>query len=402
MKSNKYNIDKNIKQDVLSEEERKEIIVPAQKTLEQKKDSTWDNAVINGIHVNYKLVAPKDNNLSIASICFIDDTGNGFLFTSKCTRIESYCIPIVNNKIMSNKCYDISSPLFKYYDDRSVSSAIECMATINIEKEKIKQNKDNNALINNSNSLINVKNSNLNKIFTNLAKVCRPLLQENIVEQPGSNYKILKQSNDDYEITLKTSANNGFFVPKDEIQIQSKKLGHSKVYYSDGKVKTTINKGGIINEYVENNNPQLFSQLKLLINKNKMNSLYQMVSFLFNKPEITVKNGFTILKLTNGYTVSFRTKPQTAEQQQSILIKDLNNNGKCYYADGYMNPVVDNETTINGSKKVGKQHLETLKQLINEGRYEALNNLCEELLTNNIDNNVNWNLYNNEEKQCSK
>ena len=64
MKSNKYNIDKNIKQDVLSEEERKEIIVPAQKTLEQKKDSTWDNAVINGIHVNYKLVAPKDNNLS--------------------------------------------------------------------------------------------------------------------------------------------------------------------------------------------------------------------------------------------------------------------------------------------------------------------------------------------------
>lgn len=348
------------------ENQYNDIVGPAQAALQQP--DSWNDTVINGTTCRYKLVKPDQKHDDDSSVCLIDNNGNGYLFTAAGCRMGGGCFPIINKTIMSNKYHAIYSEL-NYADERIFANLIFAA-----------QKNDHAYVI-----------EALNKLET----ICRPVLGENIVQQQNnSNYQTSEFKNDDYTAVMKTSSSSGFCCSKDEIRITNK-FGHGKIFYSNGNVKPIINHQIVDNQF-EKKGTQIFSHFKILIN-NKQPSLFQLVDNFFKKPTITENNDFKTLALKNGFTISIRVNPKQG-QKQSIKITNNAGKGYCYYKnDDYVNPVINGTTYSNKGVKKGKQYFDQLDKLIREERYEALNNLCEQLVAhdiNDINYNVDVNLYN--------
>ena len=336
----------------------------AQQAIQQ--NNVGKNISINGIQYKYIYTQPVKDAWDKASVCLIDKNNNGLFFTLNGCRVSDACCPIVNGKITTDTCYSINT------DDRIISKLFSIIDSI-IE----------------SPDSPDLKNECC-EIFEKLINICRPAIEQHLPQQQ-INYQTTEFSspNKEYKVVMKIA--DGCFSPQDSIQITNTS-GNGKIFYSNGNVKPII-KNQIVDNQVEHKEAKIFSQLEMLA-KNKQPSIFQLADVFLKKPEIAENNGFKTLALTNGFTISIRVNPKPG-QKQSIRITDKNGNGYCYYKDDdYVNPVTGNQTDPKEGKKKGKQYFDQLDKLISEGRYEALNNLCEQLLTHNINHNVDLNLYN--------
>ena len=329
----------------------------AQQAIEQT-NNIGENISINGTQFKCIFTQPFDGQLDEASVCLIDNNGNGFFFTLDGCRVADACCPIVNGTIITNKCYSIHT------DERIIANLL-------------------------SNLPYGIDNK-CKQMFQRLVNMCKPALEQNLQFQlPPESYKKTEFSNNEYKVIMEIAEAN--FGVQGSIQITNTH-GNGKIFYSNGNVKPIIN-NQIVENQVENKGAQIFSQLKILVN-NKQPSIFQLADVFFNKPTITENNGFKTLALTNGFTISMRVNPKPG-QKQSIRITDNNGNGYCYYKDDdYVNPVINNQTDYYHGVEKGEQYFDQLDKLISEGRYEALNNLCEQLVAHDINHDVNLNLYN--------
>lgn len=57
----------------------------------------------------------------------------------------------------------------------------------------------------------------------------------------------------------------------------------------------------------------------------------------------------------------------------SFMIVDANGNGKCYYADGYINPVRNGKTFPDEGINVGKNDFNKIKEAVNKYDFEFIN-----------------------------
>ena len=151
--------------------------------------------------------------------------------------------------------------------------------------------------------------------------------------------------------------------------------GNGKCFYSDGYVNPVKNWKTDPSKGVKSNG---FSRLQGIFNDQNIDALYQCVESLMRNNKIIQKSNSTSLGKKHHYTISARKTQQG--QITSLMITDENGNGKCFYSDGYVNPVKNRHTIPSQGYKhpAGNQ---LFLQLASQIKYNQIQNI-EAILAN--------------------
>ena len=333
------------------------------------QNNTGENISINGQQWRYIKVPLPDDPTLCQSVSIIDKNGNGLLFTYDGLPSNGLCFQIENNKIIS----DI------VYSDANFSYVGPVIAKL----------------------LVNPNNSELLETLLRKYKEVLPKTSktstaniENI--KPKPKFNTLKLSNG-YTISARRNEQN---------QINSIMItdvnGNGKCFYSDGYMNPVRNGKTVPGEGKQTNGNEFSNLQHQLFDKNYLAVLNNVEAIMkdtkkeskqfplpFTEHNKSLNQENLIIPLKNGYTISVRRNEQN--QINRIMITDANGNGKCFYSDGYMNPVKNrNVLPLQGEQHAfHKSFFSSLRQAIIEHKPDYL----EKLVTQNMTGKLNLKIF---------
>ena len=295
----------------------------------------------NGTRYKDVTVRPSNNYIG-QSRYIIDEKGNGLLFTLRGSRVGGCCFPIKKNRISTTYLYTMKSKIPGY--DRPIAT-----------------------LIDSSNQ--NLLRSVITRFQVLLTK---PLQSLPVTEQhPTDNYeyKLL----DGWKVNKKKEyTKHG--APLQTSLTFTDRYGNGKCIYTDGYI-IPVENGQLVKSsgYPYPNGTIVFKELDKLVEdtcschpqqsqqayKDLANKCNQINLYKGEPKPQQRRFGRHDVEFINNFTFSV-SRDISTQKIVSIMITDKHGNGKCFYQDGYVNPVSNRQTFAELGKK---QSLDVFKSL---------------------------------------